>query len=39
MMSLYIYIREGKELFKLNDNVGTRTHDYKPALNKFRAGN
>lgn len=29
----------GKELFKLNDNVGTRIHDYKPAMNKFKAGN
>jgi len=39
MMSLYIYIREGKELFKISDNVGTRTHDYKPDMNKFKAGN
>lgn len=38
-MSLYIYIREEKELFQLNDNVGTRTHDCKPAMNKFKAGN
>lgn len=38
-VSLYIYIREEKGLFKLNDNVGTRTHDCKPVMNKFKAGN
>lgn len=36
---IYTHIREEKELFKLNDNVGTRTQDYKPAMNKFKAGN
>lgn len=39
MMSLCIYIREGKELFKINDNVGTGTYDYKPDMNKFKAEN
>lgn len=38
-VSLYIYIREEKELFKLNENVGTRTHDCQPAMNKFKARN
>lgn len=28
--------REGAEVFKLKDDVGTRTDDYKYAKNKFR---
>lgn len=28
--------REGAKVFKLKDDVGTRTDDYKQAKNKFR---
>lgn len=38
-VSIYIYIREEKGLFKLNENVGTRTHNCTPAMNKFKARN
>lgn len=38
-VSIYIHIREEKGLFKLNENVGTRTHNCTPAMNKFKARN
>lgn len=41
MINLYKYIcrfniREGKELFKLNNHIGTISNGYKLAMNTFR---